>query len=499
MSIYVYGTRLSYRDYLQAKSFEDGLRFEIDKQTRSIIASNEELQQEGLAIVKQLGDSVARGFEQLSLDIDSISSGIDELNSTFRWGFSEIIASLGHINDALNELILIAKTPSQIWACEQFDIARDAFRQGLYEDTLEYLNRAINGFGSNTGYKIEYRFHFLLGTVRIGSFKNNSSEIVNLVKAESAFLAAAKYARHDLPHEAGRALVAAGWAAYCQGKFTEAQEHTEQAISLYPDLAEAHFQLAKIAMHCNKSTKALPYLKNAIDLDRGYAIKCAADDDFRPYEESVNSLLKELYQNIQKKAGNALRELEKLLPKVGKCHVDYFSLNNYANIAPAEQALKQAQKANSNETYFGYLDVFKLCSQAKSDLRKALQKFVTQATQDVISKILSSEKRIPEIQKKERGPGWYGLTFLGILLSTIVGISRCSMVPLDYPGPGIVSKLTDGLGWSIFFFGSLSSILIIILIEKIQRRRKVINLRAENVRLRRIQAALGNEMDRWNF
>lgn len=418
MSIYVYGTRLSYRDYLQAKSFEDGLRFEIDKQTRSIIASNEELQQEGLAIVKQLGDSVARGFEQLSIDIDSISSGIDELNSTFRWGFSEIIASLGHINDALNKLILIAKTPSQTWAYEQFDIARNAFRQGLYEDTLEYLNCAINGFGGNTGYKIEYRFHFLLGTVRIGSFKNNSSEIVNLVKAESAFLAAAKYARHDLPHEAGRALVAAGWAAYCQGKFTEAQEHTKQAISLYPDLPEAHFQSAKIQMHVGSPDRALPFLRQAIELDRGYSIKAAADNDFKRYEAKVHALLNTLRQEAKEKAEKTLVATQQQAEATEKQHVQNFTLTKYAELAPAKHALNEASDAAQHHTYFGYLDALSFCTQARQNLQKALADFVTGATAEVRQRIADLDSRISRGKHSEAIS--ITLLFVGVIISFIL-------------------------------------------------------------------------------
>ena len=235
MSYYVLGSSLSYFDYLQAKSFESSFKSEISKHTRSIIASNEELRQQHIAAM----ESVSSGIEQLSFDVQ-------ELTATFQWGFSELLTAVGRVNDALTELVKIAKTPAQAWAYEQFEIARDAFRQGLYQEALEYLDRAINGYSGNTGHKLEYRFHYLLGTIRLGSFQNTSKDIVSLTEAENAFLSAARYARHDHPKEAGRALLAAGWAAYCQGKMPEATQHSEQAVLLIPDLAEGHFQLAKI-------------------------------------------------------------------------------------------------------------------------------------------------------------------------------------------------------------------------------------------------------------
>lgn len=203
MSTYVYGANLSYRDYLQSKSFEDSFSSDICEQTRAIIASKEELQQEHIAISENLTKTVASGFEQLSYDMQMLNQGVYELNATFQWGFSELLTVVGHVNDALSALIRTSKTPAQTWAYEQFEIARDAFRHGQYYEALECLNRAIVGDVSNTGYKLEYRFYHLLGIIRIGSFRNIWPGIVNPEEAEKAFLNAAKYARCEQPKEAG--------------------------------------------------------------------------------------------------------------------------------------------------------------------------------------------------------------------------------------------------------------------------------------------------------
>ena len=271
---YAYHIGLSWPDYLKVNEISGvgddvrQLHYEVSSSNRQIIATYEELQREHITAIESLNDAVSSGFEQLSFDMQAISSGITELTSVFEWGFSELIAGVGRMNDLLSELVQIAKTPAQTWAYEQFEIARDAFRQGLYEEALDYLNRSIEGYGSNTGYKIEYRFHFLLGTIRMGSFQNTVQGIVNLIEAENAFLNAARYARQDFPNEAGRAFLSAGWTAYCQGKMPDAKQYTEQALSLYPDLPEAHFQSAKIQMHVGNPDGALPFLKQAIELDR---------------------------------------------------------------------------------------------------------------------------------------------------------------------------------------------------------------------------------------
>src|SRR5258708_4532226 len=246
MSNYVFGTKLSYRDYLQAESLERSLKGEISSSTKSIIASNEELQRENIAVLRDVSSSVSRGFESISNELDEVSAGIQALNATFRWGFSELLTQTSRINDSLEELVRLAKTPAQTRAYEQFEIARDADRKGLFEESIEYLDRAINGYGGQTGYKLEYRFHFLLGRIRLGSFRNHSKEIVSQEDAEKSFLYAARYAAQDAPNEAARALLAAGWAAYSRGEVTKAQDYTQQAILVDTKLAEAQFQLAKI-------------------------------------------------------------------------------------------------------------------------------------------------------------------------------------------------------------------------------------------------------------
>src|SRR5437879_3257942 len=268
MSNYVFGTNLSYLDYLQAQSFERSLTGEISSASKSIIASNEELQRENISVLQSGFESLSVQFGQISHAIGQMSADIRDLNATFQWGFSELLTQTGKINDSLEELKGLAKTPAQTWAYEQFEIARDADRKGLYEEAIEYLNRAINGYGGQTGYKLEYRFHFLLGRIRLGSLKNYSKEVAKPEEAERSFLYAARYAAQDAPKEAARALLAAGWAAYSRGEMESTQQHTQQALSFEPKLAEGHFQLAKVLMHVNKPGEALSSLEKAIEVQR---------------------------------------------------------------------------------------------------------------------------------------------------------------------------------------------------------------------------------------
>lgn len=320
MSYYVWGSSLSWSDYLQAKSFVSDItssvhsvQMDISRQTREVIASNEALAREHIMANEELQRELSAGFERLSYDLQNISSGIYELNATFHWGFGELIAGVGHMNDALSELIKIAKTPVQTVAFNHFEIARDAFRQKLFQEALEELQKSINGDHTSPGYKLEWRFHQLVGTIRLG-FADGDLSLIDLPQAEQAFLLAARYAKTDYPKDAGHAFLSAGWTAYCQGKMKEALTHTENALACHPQFAEALFQSAKVRMALGEVDNALSLLGKAITIDRFYALKAAGDGDFQKHDARLQGFLeamrKEKYKQGVQKVEAALEKIK---------------------------------------------------------------------------------------------------------------------------------------------------------------------------------------------
>ena len=339
MSNYVWGSSLSHHDYLQAKSFVSDVQsatrnaakkvsMDISRQTRDIIASNESLQREHLELLNASTDrtvgalndgferisySMDAGFDRMSSGLDQISSGISELNATFHWGFGAVLASIGHMNDTLSELVKIAKTPVQTVAFEHFEIARDAFRKRLYRESFEELDKAIFGDHTSAGYKLEWRFHQMKGTLQLG-FADCDMSLYDLAKAEESFLTAARYGETDYPQDAGRAFLSAGWAAYCQGKMKQALAHTEQAMALHPEIGEVFFQASKVQMALGDVASALPMLAKAIDIDRFYALKAAGDGDFQQHDAQLRSFLdalrKEKYRQCVPKVKAALDRIK---------------------------------------------------------------------------------------------------------------------------------------------------------------------------------------------
>ncbi len=310
MSYYVHGGTMTYGDYLTAKSFVADLgaagrdsaqrvALEVSRSTREIIASNEALASANIRALEG-------GFDQLSFDLTEIGAGVDRLNATFHWGFAQMLGVMGHMADSIEELVRIAKTPVQTAAFNHFDIARDAYRQGLYQECIEELRKAIDGDHVSSGYKLEWRFHQMTGTLQLG-FADCDMTLVDLPEAERSYLSAARYSRADYPDDAGRAYLAAGWAAYCQGKMPEALSHTEEALAICPTLGEALFQQAKVLMATGDVSGALPALGKAIDLDRLYAIKAAGDGDFQKHEQSLRDFLEAMRLEAYRRCLPAVR------------------------------------------------------------------------------------------------------------------------------------------------------------------------------------------------
>lgn len=362
MSNYVWGSNMSHADYLQTKSFVSDVKsatrdagrkvlMDISRQTRDVIASNESLHRISASTDRAVG-ALNDGFERISYSMDAgfeqISSGISELNATFHWGFGAVLATLGHMNDSLSELVKIAKTPVQTVAFNHFEIARDAFRQGLYRESLEELDKAISGDHTSAGYKLEWRFHQMTGTLQLG-FADCDMSLYDLEKAEESFLTAARYGKTDYPHDAGRAFLSAGWAAYCHGNLKKALSHTEQAMALHPEIGEVFFQASKIQMALGEVDSALPMLAKAIDIDRFYALKAAGDGDFQRHDVKLRGFLEALRKEKYKQC----------VPKV-QAAIDKIKGFELAPVIAGRDELKQLQAFLSEGENLPLLEILNL-------------------------------------------------------------------------------------------------------------------------------------------
>jgi tetratricopeptide (TPR) repeat protein len=366
ISPFTYG-RVPYHQYLQTKEFvkdvtdsTQEVQMAVSKSARETIATVEQLGERQIQVlgavaseVSELRGELRGGFETICYGLKEISQGIDALDATFHWGFTEVLTAFGQVNASLEELVHLVKNPAQTWAYEQFETARQALRQRLYPEAVEALDHAINGFGPHVGYKLEYRFHYYLGIIYLGDTENTDQAVICLPKAEAAFLTAARYAKADSPNEAPVAMMAAGWAAYCQGKMRQALDHTQQAIVLDPKNSEAHFQLGKINMYLDNVDAGLACLWEAICIHRNYSVKAATDGDFQKHGQRLAEYLEGLRLRMVTWGKEEVALAEE---RIGEMREWHSRERAAAESEEAERLFDSAKQALSTGTYFGGLD-----------------------------------------------------------------------------------------------------------------------------------------------
>jgi|GEM_PF-5809548 len=426
MTAYVFSKALPYTDYLQANGQHDELKQSISQAALSVVASIEES---------------TRFTERMNAERSaSLELKLEEINSTFQWGFSELLLAVSGVRDSLQDLIRVSKTPAQTWAYEQFEIARDAFRRGLYEEAEKYLERAIGGFGSNPGYDLEYRFHYFLGVLHIGSFRNHANKIVTPEKAEQSFLRAARCARHDLPGEAGRAFLAAGWAAYCQGKFLDALAHATEGKNLRPNLPEAHYQRAKILAHIGNCTESMAALRKAVLMDREYSLKALTDGDFQKLGTALPALLKSLRDEAAERTAISWEKLQRLswsfTLSLGKFSIRAVE-DGQRLAAIAEKAQDSIQRARASQYYFDYLDAYADCEITRTTVPAVVGTFLDRASSQLQEQIVEIEHRKAANQQSSGVPIEPSGCLLAICIligGYILGFALTSNMSTDYGG-----------------------------------------------------------------
>lgn len=308
-------SKLSYGDFLRAKQSEVSIRYEILSRDKELIATNQQLSECGIEV---LAVNAERGFTMLSQGVPDAEAGQEgsaAIAGRFHWGFSEVLIAQGQINIPLDELLKLTKFASK-WACEQFELGRDEFRRQLYKEALQSVTRAIEGQGNHQGIKTEFRFHYLTGLIRLGSYHNSSPDLIKPQLAQQAFLAAARYAEPTNPADAGLALICAGRAALVAGDIEDAIAHTRKGLNFMPTHAAGMYQLGRALFLKGARSEATERLADAILLNAEHALHAVGDPDFiakTDFLDGVLRLAQERYAARYKQvAGRYRRALQTL-------------------------------------------------------------------------------------------------------------------------------------------------------------------------------------------
>lgn len=240
---------------------------------------------------RHVAEATREGFETIHFDLCENTRAVQSVALILDCGLGNIEARLGSLATSIEDLVGIAKTPEQTWSYEQYQDAIDAFRRGLHAEALESVTRAISGHSSHPGYKIEHRFHQLVGLIHASAAEPG---IRDLNKAEAAYLTACRYSRAaDDKRAAAYCLLRAAQLAYDRDDAAGAENRSREALGLHSN-AEARFLLGKyILANGGSADEALNLLEVAMREATFYFLLAVARfrdgsvNEFLQHEEDV--------------------------------------------------------------------------------------------------------------------------------------------------------------------------------------------------------------------
>lgn len=156
-------------------------------------------------------------------------------------------------------------------------------------------------------------------------------------------------------------------------------------------------------MHIGNPNAALPSLRSAIKLDRGYTVKACTDNDFTLYQEQVDSLLEDLRREVMEIAQRRFYEIEADIVNLERIRSEQFHLADVSPIVSVRNILDildTARKTAHAGTSYGYLDALRVCDPVNSPVDSALQT-LRQKHQQQLDQLEEKRRRTEEERRRQ--------------------------------------------------------------------------------------------------
>lgn len=302
---------------MEARSHQDRIILTIDDSTRQLVGSAEKISNNIASIgsgisaisgqLNSIGGAITEGFDELSFQLGLIDQGVDRLGSICEAGFELINSSMLHSNSLLTKLVSLLETPEEIWAKEQYDNALHCVENELWHEAIEYCDKAIEGDGRHSGYKLEPVYHFLRGTILIGG-AGADPKLIDLKRAFMDFQNCARYCGKKNPKLQHKATNNSAWVKYCEGEVGEAIDILNQLGNkgVETEGLSSRFLLSKCYIHLGELSKAKDCFKAATEHDELYAVRAKNDPDFINHCEDVEHWIDEVRQDLGARIENEL-------------------------------------------------------------------------------------------------------------------------------------------------------------------------------------------------
>ncbi|MFA6978022.1 MAG: hypothetical protein WC209_01765 [Ignavibacteriaceae bacterium] len=421
MSIWHPGSGITYEQYLQTNSFVkdisgqvkvsgSDIEAKVSKQTKELIASNQQLASIFGESFNSLSDKLEWGLSQIDNALHDVSYSIESLHSDFNYNMALLIDEVRINNklftDLLSKLDVIHKTlesPTLTQAREFYHIGCERLSKGLLDKALEAFLEAQKKNDT------DFFTQFQIGKLYLYGIDEDDN-ILNLEEAKKHLLFAARYAKAEISVDpsfskfAAEALLHASISIYARlgekeiindiektnSLLLEAKKLTSDAIKLCKDIPESFYHFAKYASLLSDPESSIENLETAIISDRNYAVKVDIDHAFDPIRPYVHKLLVRLKENKKIECQFKLNEVSKFWQETADWHPEERNTLS-SEFSKYMLELKQAQDYFDSQTYFGFIDGILNLDQLLINFPKLKNKCIEE-TLDKINKLHKDAK-----------------------------------------------------------------------------------------------------------
>lgn len=230
----------------------------------------------------------------------NFSDSIESLNSTFEWGFTEIIWKLGQQQKTLQKIIATLQKPLETKSIELRNRGIDAYKNGWYDDAIKDLLQA------KEDNRYDFTIHQTLGNIFL--FHKYNPE-----KSIESYQNAAKYSEPYSKKFASFAYLHLGLVYYFIHDYQNAYNSTLKAITLSPDSSLCYYEHARYCAKLNKTDEAIENLKKIVYQEPFYCAKVNSEPDFHPIMNEIEDLFKDVYHHLELISQKRLKSAKELL------------------------------------------------------------------------------------------------------------------------------------------------------------------------------------------
>lgn len=389
----------------QSRLIADASKKQLESQlsnTNKIIASNDR-------IASYLGD-LSEGF-------DSIINGLEDLKSTFEWGISEIVWQFEQNRVVLKSIEEGVWSPFDAKARNRKKQAQEAFSYGWIDEAEEYF------LESEQIVKMDFTVHISLGMIYL-------FHKIDKIKALSYFENAIKYSTPKSTYYKSYSLIHKALILFDLGKIKEAEQTTDEAILIYPDMLEAHYQNAQYNAQIGNTKKSLQRLEYVIKQQATYCLKAEKDNLLDSIRSELLELIKSMTEENNKSIKDRLQVFRKYLNHANK-HLNHCNskLNKKFNIKTFDDKIFLINELINRSTYLDSLEVIKLETEFEFEITSYETAISTFYSSVLNSLVLEKDKLIKDADRNRESnasnvSAWFGIG--GFVIALIIAFRSCS-------------------------------------------------------------------------